>query len=161
MFSSIENFLFFCLSFLLLFRFPVALALVPSSISLSSQGFSLLFTDWWYCDRDLTGLQNVSPLLWEPQGHGGDAQEPEGGGCWGWRGQCCQANAAEWGWLSEAAAHTHTHKKKKEREREKKNPERRLEARTLDATAKGAPRLAASPAEKSPVLAPDLMGQSL
>ena len=60
--------------------------------------------------------------------------------------------------------HTHTHKKKKkkkEREREKKNPERRLEARTLDATAKGAPRLAASPAEKSPVLAPDLMGQSL
>ena len=57
--------------------------------------------------------------------------------------------------------HTHTKKKKREREREKKNPERRLEARTLDATAKGAPRLAASPAEKSPVLAPDLMGQSL
>lgn len=69
MFSSSEIFFIFSLPFLLLFRFPVPLALAPSSISLSSQGVSLLFTDWWYCDRDLTGIQNVSPLLWEPQGH--------------------------------------------------------------------------------------------
>ena len=144
-FPPVKFFKFFTLPFLLLFRFPVPLALAPSSISLSSQGVSLLFTDWWYCDRDLTGLQNVSPLLWEPQGHRPicpctmlkslrvEAAEA-GGGNVAKQMQQNQADCLRW-----------QHRKKEKRRMQREAPG----GRNTRCQCQWSPRRAASPAEEA------------
>ena len=160
MLPSNKIFLLFPLPFLLPFLFPVSLnpdSLIDfTRISTASLFFSLsdvILTGASDCQLPAVGATGTEMSLHV-------VQEPEGGGCWGCRGRCCQANAAELGWLPEAVA---------QKSKTRRTPrERHLEAGTLDAGWSPAVQsvvhklaASASPTERSSGPTSNLMNRNL